>query len=178
MDTSNSSRGIFIGVGANIAPEKNIPAAARLLQERVRIIAVSNLYKSPPQGPAGQPPFVNGVWVVETVLVPRTLKFNVLRQVETALGRIRTDDKYAPRPIDLDLIIYKNEVIHSPDLVLPDPDVYRYPHLAVPLAEVAPRLILSDTQTPVSTLESAQNHAGLTLLPSMTAQLKGIVENG
>jgi 7,8-dihydro-6-hydroxymethylpterin-pyrophosphokinase len=69
------------------------------------------------------------------------LKFEVLRRIEAALGRRRGPDKYAPRPIDLDLLLYGDSVVEEPDLVLPDPDLRTRPFLAAALQELAPGLI-------------------------------------
>jgi len=74
---------------------------------------------------------------VETDLDPHELKA-VLRGIEAELGRVRTDDKYAPRPIDLDIALYGQQVFELDGSPIPDPGVLRHPHVAAPLADVAP----------------------------------------
>ena len=126
-----------IAFGSNIDPETHVPQALRRLKDRVRILGVSRVYETPPVGANDAPPYLNGALLIETELPPRELHDAVLRDIESALGRVRTDDPNAPRTIDLDLILY--EGVHTPtgDPPLPSPDVYRYAHVALPVAEVA-----------------------------------------
>ncbi len=132
----------FVSVGSNIEPEKNVRAALQRLGEQVTIRAVSTVYLTEPIGPAGQPPYYNCVADVETDLTPLGLKQKVLRGIETALGRSRTADKYAPRTIDLDLILYDEVVMTTDELVLPDPDILQRPFLAAAMRELAAGLVL------------------------------------
>jgi 2-amino-4-hydroxy-6-hydroxymethyldihydropteridine diphosphokinase len=132
----------FVSIGSNIEPKTNIEEAVRRLARHVEVVGVSTFYRSEPVGPPGQPPFLNGVVEVRTDLPPRALKFAALRRIEGELGRVRTADRYAPRPIDLDLLIYDECVTASRELTLPDPDIISRPFLAVPLGELAPGLVL------------------------------------
>jgi dihydroneopterin aldolase/2-amino-4-hydroxy-6-hydroxymethyldihydropteridine diphosphokinase len=122
----------FIGVGSNIAPEKNIREALRLLARLVRIVAISTFYRTPAIDRPSDPDFYNGVVAIETDLRPMALKSKVLRKIEAALGRRRSADKYASRTIDLDLLV----------LTPPDPDILNRAFVAVPLAEIEPDLLL------------------------------------
>ena len=131
---------VYVGIGSNLSPEANIPAALELLAQAVRLSALSTFYRTAPVGPAGQPAFINGVAEVHTDLPPRSLKFEVLRGIEAQLGRGRGPDKYAPRTIDLDILIYGDLAVREPDLVLPDPDLRERPFLAAALRELAPKL--------------------------------------
>ncbi|MDD5628879.1 MAG: 2-amino-4-hydroxy-6-hydroxymethyldihydropteridine diphosphokinase [Elusimicrobia bacterium] len=130
----------YISLGSNLSPEANIPKALELLAKKVRLHGLSTFYRTEPVGPAGQPLFVNGVAAVRTELAPRALKFQVLRGIEAELGRRRGPDRYAPRPIDLDILIYGDLAVDEPDLVLPDPDLRTRPFLAAALRELAPGL--------------------------------------
>jgi len=169
---------VYVAVGSNIDPETNVLKAAERLKEHVVILDASTLYLSPPKTASHQPSFINGVWRIRTQFSPLPLKYEVLRQVERELGRVRTADKFAPRPIDLDLIVYGNLVVDSNELTLPDPNIYTDAHIAVPLLEMAPHLVLWDKNIPLSILTSACNRGVLTPLPSMTEKLKGVLNNG
>lgn len=136
---------VYIGVGSNIEPEVNIVAAVRALKDRARLSAVSTFYLTPALERTDAPPFYNGVLEVETKLPPRELKFGVLRAIEEGLGRMRTADKYAPRTIDLDIIVYDDAVLREPDLIVPDPDIESRAFVAVPLLELRPDLLLPDS---------------------------------
>lgn len=84
--------------------------------------------------------FLNAAARIETSLSPRDLKFGVLRPLEEKLGRRRSADRYAPRPIDLDIAIFGSLVVDEPDrgLVIPDPEIATCAHLALPLADLEP----------------------------------------
>jgi dihydroneopterin aldolase/2-amino-4-hydroxy-6-hydroxymethyldihydropteridine diphosphokinase len=102
------------------------------------------------------------------------LKFDVLRKIESQLGRIRTSDKFAPRTIDLDMILYGTLVIDEADIKIPDPSIRLYPFVAVPLLELAPKLILPDTHTPLADEPVAKLNTALHLLPEFTEYLRQI----
>ncbi len=140
----------FVSVGSNIEPEKNVRSALRLLNEQVTVRQISTVFLTEPVGPAGQPPYYNCVLDAETDLAPADLKQNVFRRIEQALGRARTGDKYAPRTIDLDLLLYDDVVMETGELVLPDPDILRRPFLAVMLRELAPDLVMPGTGVKIS----------------------------
>jgi GTP cyclohydrolase I len=136
---------VLIGIGSNIGPSENIPAALALLGRDLRITGVSTFYRTTPTERPEQPAFVNGVCRGETRLAARELKFGVLREVERRLGRVRSADRHAARPIDLDLLVYGDEVIEEADLTVPDPEIRRRAFVARPLLELSPELVLPDT---------------------------------
>jgi 2-amino-4-hydroxy-6-hydroxymethyldihydropteridine diphosphokinase len=129
---------VLVAFGSNLDARRQLPRAAELLAGRVEILAASTIYESPPIGAPGTPSFLNAVVRVAPRWGPRTLKFDVLRSIEHALGRRRTADRNAPRPIDLDLVLYGDRLETALDLTLPDPDLLTAPHVAVPAAEAAP----------------------------------------
>ena len=143
----------YISVGSNIEPEKNIPEALEKLKRYVRVNAVSTFYRTIPIGRPEQSAFMNGVWQIDALQTARELKFGVLRRIEAELGRVRTEDKYAARTIDLDIALYGDVVINEPDLRIPDPDIRQRPFIAIPLLELAPLLVLPDTGELLSSLD-------------------------
>ncbi len=163
---------VVIGIGANIAPEANIRRALTLLGERVQLVALSTFYRTPALEREGQPPFLNGVVAVETAIAPAALKQEVLRGIEEALGRQRTADKYAPRPIDLDIAVYDQQVIATADLTIPDPEITRRPFLAIPLCELAPDLVLPDSGRRVCEVAAALDASAMEPLPEFTRELR------
>lgn len=125
---------VHLALGSNILPHQNLPRAIERLSQQLTLLAVSSVYETPPVGGRGRN-FLNAVVVAQTPLTPQQLKETVLRPIEAALGRVRTADKFAPRPIDLDILAW--------DGVVTDEDVFRYAHLAVPLAEILRQVPLS-----------------------------------
>lgn len=136
---------VYIGIGSNIEPERNIPRALDLLARKTDLVAVSPFYRSAALNRPEQPPFLNGACCVATTLSPRALKTDVLRAIEATLGRVRCEDKYAARSIDLDILLYGKEVCDEENLKIPDPDIRTRPFVAVPLLALSPDAVLPDT---------------------------------
>jgi 2-amino-4-hydroxy-6-hydroxymethyldihydropteridine diphosphokinase len=137
-DAGAGSDAIVVGLGSNVDPERHLPEAIRLLGERAEVLAVSSAWATAPVGPAGQPPFLNAAVQLRTPLPPRRVKPELLRPVEAAMGRVRTADRFAPRPIDLDFVVWGGGELRESGLEVPDPDLLRHAHVALPAAEVAP----------------------------------------
>ncbi len=142
---------VAVILGSNIDREHNLPAAVRLLSEATNVIGVSTVYETIAVGSHQQPNYFNAVVLLETELTPAELKDGLLTMVEQQLGRRRTADKYAPRTIDLDIVLYgdmDSDYIVVGDYIpadgrphhIPDPDLLRYLHSAVPVAELLPEL--------------------------------------
>lgn len=102
--------------------------------------AVSPVYVAEPVGSPEAPMFLNAAARIRTTLSPQDLKFGVLRPLEGELGRRRSDNRYAPRTIDLDIAFFGSLVIDDPalGLVIPDPEIGTCAHLALPLADLEP----------------------------------------
>lgn len=135
---------VFISLGSNIEPEKNLAQAVRLLRSKCKVIAVSSVYRTAPQGFSEQPDFLNMAVQIITSLRPETLKSDVLAWIEHELGRKRDPlNKNAPRTIDLDISLWGNAVFEygAKPWRVPDPDILRFAHVAIPLAELAPDLV-------------------------------------
>lgn len=134
------SQRALISIGSNIRPRRNLPRAVARLAAVLDVAAVSSIYASAARGAPAAPPFLNAAVAVDTQLDPYELKFSVLRALEAELGRVRGEDRNAPRPIDLDLVLYGDRVIDdvAGGLELPDPELVSSPHVAVPIAEIAP----------------------------------------
>jgi 2-amino-4-hydroxy-6-hydroxymethyldihydropteridine diphosphokinase len=156
----------YLGLGSNIEPKKNLPRSIGLLRQYAPIYAFSAIWETPSVGEAG-PNFLNGVVCIGSHLQPEELKYQVLRPVEAKLGRVRTSDKYAPRPIDIDILVVNKSVFTE--------DVWRYAYLAVPLAELFPDLRHPKSgQTLAEVAEQLCNATKIRLRPdiSLGMQLK------
>jgi len=129
---------VFVALGANVGDrEANILAARRGLEARgFRVTAMSSLYLTEPVDAPPQEWFLNAVAGGETALTPEAL-LQACLDTERELGRMR-DVPRGPRTIDLDLLLYGNEVRDAPGLVLPHPRMHERRFVLVPLAEIAP----------------------------------------
>jgi len=129
---------VYLALGSNINAEHNLQAAAQRLASRFHLRAVSPVYETAPVGKTDQPNFLNAAASIETDLAAAELK-QALQAIEQELGRVRTDDKNAPRTIDLDISLFDAQVLDLEQRHIPDPDILRYPHIARPLADLAPQ---------------------------------------
>ncbi len=164
----------FIAVGSNIEAERNVADALELLGRRVRIVAVSRFYWTPALGaPDSSPDFLNGVVEIETELEPRELKQSALLEVEGLLGRERGAEKFAPRTIDLDLVLYGDVVCSEEGLVLPAPEILERPFVALPLLELAPKLVVPGLDRPLNELAGGLSSSEMTPAESFNASLCG-----
>jgi 2-amino-4-hydroxy-6-hydroxymethyldihydropteridine diphosphokinase len=129
---------VYLTLGSNIDPEHNLPRAVQILGETHPVLKASSVWETPPVGTTGAN-FLNAAVLIESQHDSERLKSGVLRPIEVRLGRVRTADKYAPRPIDIDIAIFGEQII--------DQEIWTLPHLAVSLAEIA-----IDLQQPASSV--------------------------
>lgn len=139
---------IFLGLGSNLGDKRShiVLALNRLTAAGVRICQVSSLYETEPMGFLEQPSFFNAVAAVETPQLPLDLLHTCLA-VEKELGRVRVVH-WGPRTIDIDLLLYHDQVIQSDALTLPHPQMHLRPFVLIPLLEIAPGLKLSGRSLP------------------------------
>jgi 2-amino-4-hydroxy-6-hydroxymethyldihydropteridine diphosphokinase len=126
-------------LGSNIEPEQNIPRAVFLLQEKLTILRVSSVWESASVD-CCYPDFLDMAVIASTSLDATQLKEQVLRPLEAQMGRVRTDDKNASRPIDFDIILFDGKLL--------DPTLWQHVHQAAPVAELFPDLP-SETSEPL-----------------------------
>ncbi len=131
---------VFLGLGANVGNrEENLRLALRRLAPGCEVVAVSSLYRSEALVPEGAHPgadYLNAVCEVMTDLAPAEL-LRFVKEVERAIGR-RPAPRWSPRPIDVDILLYDDAVIDTPDLTVPHALLVERNFVLVPLAEIAP----------------------------------------
>jgi 2-amino-4-hydroxy-6-hydroxymethyldihydropteridine diphosphokinase len=134
----------FIGIGANLGDrEATVARALELLaaEDGLELVAVSALRETDPVGYLEQPRFLNGAAAVETDLPPRELLDRLLG-IERALGRARDGERYGPRTIDLDLLVYGDREVDEPGLTVPHPRLAEREFALAPLAELDAELVI------------------------------------
>jgi 2-amino-4-hydroxy-6-hydroxymethyldihydropteridine diphosphokinase len=127
----------FISLGSNIDPELHLPEAIARLDSVGRVLRTSTAYRNPAVGPGEQPDFINAAALVQTSMTALELR-DRLRQIEAGLGRVRQPDRFAPRPIDLDLCYLGETDEEFNGWSLPDREADKLAYLAIPLAELDP----------------------------------------
>lgn len=134
---------VLIGFGSNVGRrERNITAALTALQTTrdIEVLRTSSLYETEPVGgPADQPKFLNAAAVLATSLSPQRL-LAVCRRIEDTLGR-RRDIPWGPRTIDLDILCFGDEIVSTPELMIPHPLMHERRFVLEPVVEIAPDFV-------------------------------------
>jgi 2-amino-4-hydroxy-6-hydroxymethyldihydropteridine diphosphokinase len=130
----------YVGLGSNLGGRKqNLVQALELLSKQVVVEQVSSVYETEPVGYREQPLFLNAVCRISTELKPGRLLL-LAKKIEAKLGRT-SGFPNAPRPIDIDILLYGDEVLSSKELTVPHPRLVERAFVLVPLAEIAPDLV-------------------------------------
>ncbi len=131
---------VYLGLGSNLGDRhQNMTRALELLAGKVCLEQVSSFYETEPVGYLEQPKFLNAVCCGTTSLTPEEL-LALAKDIERDLGRMPGFPN-APRPMDIDILFYGNEVIHLPQLTIPHPRLTERAFILIPLAEVVPELM-------------------------------------
>lgn len=137
---------VYIAIGSNLAdPVAQAKRAIEALKQlpKSRFLCASQLYSSTPMGPQNQPDYINAVAVIETELTPLQL-LDCTQAIELDQGRVRKEERWGPRTLDLDILLYGDEVIDSERLTIPHYGMKEREFVLYPLAEIAPNLTLPD----------------------------------
>ena len=136
----------YIGLGSNMGDrERMLWSALHMLtfNPEVEVVAVSSIRETDPVGFEDQPRFLNAAAAIDTELGPRAL-LDLLLSIERELGRTRDGPRFGPRSIDLDLLLYGDEVVDEPGLTVPHPRLHERRFALEPLAELDPDLTVPE----------------------------------
>lgn len=131
---------VYIGLGSNLAePQQQLRGALMALDALPdsRLVAVSSLYASDPLGPADQPRYNNAVAALDTSLSPLQM-LDALQAIEQAQGRERKTERWGPRTLDLDILLFGERLLDEPRLTIPHYHLHARAFVLYPLAEIAP----------------------------------------
>ena len=134
---------VCIALGANLGDRRaSLRSALRAIEDVARIVAVSSLYETDAVTPDGSegPPYYNAACRIETELEPLPL-LAFLQSAERRIGRTPSRERWAPRPIDLDILLYGDDVVETDDLTVPHPHMAERSFVLVPLAEIAAEVV-------------------------------------
>ena len=123
---------VYLSLGSNIDAENNLPKAIELLREVGEVVSVSSVWETESVGFDG-PNFLNACVLFLTHLQPAELKKKIIRPIEAKLGRVRGEEKNAPRPIDIDIVLFDNKPLNT--------EFWNYAFVTVPLAELIPDFV-------------------------------------
>ncbi|MAE23113.1 2-amino-4-hydroxy-6-hydroxymethyldihydropteridine diphosphokinase [Pseudomonas sp. ALS1279] len=157
---------VYIGLGSNLAePLQQLRAALHTIAQlpRSQLLAHSSFYISDPLGPAEQPRYVNAVAALDTELEPWQL-LDALQRIEQEQGRVRKAERWGPRTLDLDILLFGERLIDDERLTVPHYHMQARPFVLYPLAELAAELQLPDGRSLDALLEACP-FTGLERLP-------------
>lgn len=157
----------YIGLGSNLGtPVAQLREALERIEAHSQMVLAANssFYASSPMGPQDQPDYVNAVCKVKTSLQPQEL-LSILQDIENQQGRERIGDRWGPRTLDLDILLYNDLSLNSKNLTLPHYGMKEREFVLVPLFEIAPDLIMQDGRS-LATWVSKCNLEGLYRIPT------------
>nr|WP_304186464.1 2-amino-4-hydroxy-6-hydroxymethyldihydropteridine diphosphokinase [Hafnia alvei] len=149
---------VYIALGSNLAnPLHQVQSALNALAElpQTKLIATSSLYRTPPLGPQDQPDYLNAVVALDTDLSAENL-LDHTQKIELEHGRVRKDERWGPRTLDLDILLFGDEIINTERLIVPHYDMKNRQFMLYPLAEIAPELYFPTGES----LQSAMTQLG------------------
>ncbi|NEG92393.1 2-amino-4-hydroxy-6-hydroxymethyldihydropteridine diphosphokinase [Leclercia adecarboxylata] len=139
----------YIAIGSNLAsPLEQVNAAVQALGDipQTRVVALSSFYRTPPLGPQDQPDYLNAAIALETALSAEALLDNTQR-IELQQGRVRKEERWGPRTLDLDIMLFGDAQIHTERLTVPHYDMKRRGFMLWPLFEIVPDLTFPDGES-------------------------------
>ena len=151
----------YIGIGSNlndpVAQVQEAIGELEMLPDTI-LVSKSSLYRGKPMGPADQPDYVNAVVGIDTLLSAGDL-LQAMHRIEDLQGRERQREQWGPRTLDLDLLLYGNNRIDTPDLTVPHPGMHERDFVIVPLAEIAGNLKIPGRGQLSTLINNCENHS-------------------
>ncbi|AMA64805.1 2-amino-4-hydroxy-6- hydroxymethyldihydropteridine pyrophosphokinase [Candidatus Arsenophonus lipoptenae] len=138
----------YISIGSNLNnPLQQVKNAIKKLEElpKTKLIIVSSFYRSKPMGSKKQPDYLNTVVALDTKLSPEIL-LKYIQYIEFIHGRTRKIDRWGPRTLDLDIMLYGQQIIRTTNLIIPHYGLKERHFMLYPLAEIAPKLSFPDNE--------------------------------
>lgn len=135
---------VYLGLGANLnSPKKQLDNAIAALKKLpdCEFISVSHYYASKPMGPQDQPDYINAVACINTTLSPEKL-LDLTQAIELEHGRVRKAERWGPRTLDIDMLLFNAQTINTERLIVPHYGLTEREFVVYPLLELAPKLIL------------------------------------
>lgn len=158
---------IYLALGSNLGERlDNLDQALHFLSKEVSISARSGIYETPPWGVVDQPRFLNQVVKGKTALTPHRL-LDFIKSIEKKMGRVETY-RYGPRKIDIDILLYGRRIVDTDRLLVPHPRMHERAFVLVPLADIAPNLVIPDQILTVNELLKGLDQSGINKVETET----------
>lgn len=135
---------VYLGLGANLnAPKQQLDNAVNALKKLTdcQFVGASSYYASKPMGPQDQPDYINAVAAIKTSLLPEQL-LDATQQIELDHGRVRKAERWGPRSLDIDILLFADQCINTARLIVPHYGLTEREFVVYPLLEIAPKLNL------------------------------------
>jgi 2-amino-4-hydroxy-6-hydroxymethyldihydropteridine diphosphokinase len=165
---------LSLGGNTGDVPQAFVKALAALTAGGAEVVACSSVWRTPPWGKLDQPDFFNVAVFVQTSLSPRAL-LDLCLAIEKGAGRIRAE-RYGPRPLDIDILTYGDDVIDEPGLTIPHPRMLERAFVLVPLSEIAPEMRVEGAT--VGEAVKSLDITGLKIDVAATALIRPLLRRG
>jgi len=147
---------VYLSLGSNIGDKaENLRKAVKTLNQHINVIKISSLYKTEPIGDKNQDDFYNIAVKGDTILTPENL-LNTLSRIEKQMHR-RRNEKWGPRIIDIDILLFNDLIIKKKELIIPHPYMHKRYFVLIPLKEIEPALMHPEFKKPCSEFISLNN---------------------
>lgn len=137
---------VYLALGSNLAdPLHQVQAAldALAVLPQTTLVTTSAFYRTPPYGPPDQPDYLNAAVALDTGLAPEAL-LDQTQRIELEQGRVRKDERWGPRTLDLDIMLFGDLTLNTPRLIVPHYDIRNRAFMLVPLLSIAPEITFPD----------------------------------
>ena len=152
----------LIGLGSNLEdPMQQLQSAIRELHHhnQIKLVSVSAFYRTRPLGPQDQPDYINAAAAIDTDLTAQAL-LETLLEIESRQGRTRNGERWGARVLDLDLLLFADDVINQPNLIVPHPEIQNRAFVLYPLADIDEKIFIPELGT-VAELKQAVDASGV-----------------
>lgn len=149
-----------------------------MLAGQSKLVAVSSVWETQPIGLPDQPNFLNLAAIIQTELTAKDLKFHLLSEIESKLGRTREGNRYGPRTIDIDIMLFNNQILKVGKQTIPSNELLERPFVAITLAEIAPDYVHPVTRQTLTEIAQcfAVTPAEMKARPEISAALQHLVK--
>ena len=161
----------YLSLGSNICPQENLPAAVNMLEGYGSVLVSSSVWETIAVGDIEQPNYLNAAVILETNLTARNLNDDGIKHIENVLGRKKSNNPFAPRTIDIDIMLFNDEIITLGQRRIPDNEILERAFVALCLAEISPGYIHPDTNQTLEEIAQTFEHSSKSMKPRHDIQL-------
>ena len=155
----------YLSIGSNICPQENLPDAVNMLENYGSVLVSSSVWETIALGDVEQPNYLNAAVILETNLTAKHLHNDGIKHIENVLGRKKSNNPFSPRTIDIDIMLFNDEIITLGQRRIPDNEILERAFVALCLAEISPDYIHPDTNQTLEEIAQTFEHSSKSMKP-------------